>query len=74
MLLAAYRILEASSDGALEVVLNELLVFSRLINLLQLSNAGVISVSLGGNENVQEGVVVALDEEGILGGVQLSQR
>ena len=54
------------------MVFNKLFAFSRLINLFQLSNARVLFVSLGGNENVQEGVVVALDEDGILGGVQLS--
>ena len=63
---------ECRSDRAFEMILDEFFVFSRGIDFFQLLDARILSVGLGGYEDVNKRVVSTFNQQGILGGIQLS--
>ena len=54
------------------MILDEFFVFSRGIDFFQLLDARILSVGLGGYEDVNKRVVSTFNQQGILGGIQLS--
>ena len=56
------------------MILDEFFVFSGGINLLQLFNARILFVSLGGYEDVNKRVISAFDQQAVLRRVQFGNQ
>lgn len=56
------------------MILDEFFVFSGGVNLLQLFNARILFVSLGGYEDVNKRVISAFDQQAVLRRVQFGNQ